>query len=184
MSILIKNTETRIENLEKRLAIAKADNDDCQWTGIPAIEKNLESAKRHLSILKSDDLEKVANDMKIIMSHTQAIEDKYACRSVKFMFWLASVRAMPKGLATWIKEYTINKINAPVCSIVASPKPELEPMPGYINPHEEARVAFERQQREELIKFRNIWVDYAEHKPTRIERFKESLRIKVNKVLA
>lgn len=181
MSKYKEYTQARLETLEKRLAIAKAENDTCQWTGIPAIEKNIESCKRSLDILNSDELKKATADMKIILSHTNAVDDKYNCRSVKAMFAIADFldkpRCFSKSLATWIREYTINKINAPVCSIVSSPKPELAPMPGYMDPVATEREERYRKERAELIKYRDLWVNYAEAKPT----FKERMKLKVYK---
>jgi hypothetical protein len=188
MSIVIDQTKEKIKQLEDRLVAAKFDGNTDQWYGIPAIEKSLEAQRRKLDILEKSNLEKITADMKIIMSHTNAVDEKYNCRSVKMMFAIADFldkpRHVSKSLAKWIREYTINKINAPVCSIVASPKPELEPMPGYMDPIANEMEAFRKAQREELLKFRAIWVDYAEHKPTRMERIKERIRVKVNKVLA
>ena len=178
MSFVIDNTKEKIKQLEESLA--SADNG---WRRDDII-KALDSYKKKLRVLETSDINKVAADMKIIMSHTKAIEDKYACRSVKFMFWLAELRIMPKGAANWIKEYTINKINAPVCSIVASPKPELAPMPGYMDPVASEREAQRKAEREELLKFRDITNRYLDAKPTRWEKTKFKIRTYVNKKLA
>ena len=179
---MIENTKEKIKQLEESLANS-TEND---WRH-DDIVKALASYKQKLRVLESSDIDKVAADMKIIMSHTQTVDEKYNCRSVKMMFAIADFldkpRCFSKSLATWIREYTINKINAPVCSIVSSPKPELAPMPGYMDPVASEMEAHRKAEREELLKFRSI-TNRLYEQPTRMERFKERIRLKINKVLA
>lgn len=176
MSIVIEQTKEKIKQLESDIAFLDATH----WRHDDVV-KSLASYKKRLVVLENSDMDKVAADMKIIMSHTNAVDDKYNCRSVKAMFAIADFldkpRCFSKSLAKWIREYTINKINAPVCSIVASPKPELAPMPGYIDPVANEREERYRRERAELIKYRDLWVNYAEAKPT----LKERMKLKVHK---
>jgi hypothetical protein len=177
---LYENTKSRITKLEQQLK----ETDVSNWN-YNHLQTTLNAYKQKLLILQdSKTLEKAKADMKIIMQHTQAIEDKYNCRSVRFMFWLADLRIMPKGLSDKIRSYTINKINAPVCSIAGGPKPELPPMPKHMGilhfGYEERR----RREREEILKYRAITMAYLDYKPTRWEAAKERLRVYINKKLS
>ena len=179
LDFMVEDTKKKIEVLEEQLEQIEGTTD---WR-LDDVKKSLKSYRNKLRVLEDKKtLELAVNDMKIITQHTKAIEDKYNCRSVKFMFWLAD--RMPKNLATRIREYTINKINAPVCSIAGGPKPELPAMPSHVTSIEREREERVRKEREELLKFRSIAVGYLDYKPSRWERTKEKIRTYVNKVLA
>lgn len=183
LDFLVEDTKKRIISLEEQMKeLGDADKNDWHYINV---KKSLDSYKRKMLILEdTKTLEMAKSDMKIIMQHTKAVDDKYNCRSVRFMFWLAGLRYMPKGMANTIREYTVNKINAPVCSIVASPKPELPPMPRHMTSLERDMEERHRLEREELMRFRNIAMNYLDYKPTRWESFKERLRVRINKALS
>lgn len=145
------------------------------------ILKRIEEYKHKIEIISTMELDKASADMKAILSHTHAIEDKYQCRSVKFMFRVADFveKYISIGLGKKIASYAVNKIHAPVCSIVAGSKPELPPMPKHGTKEEFERLDRQRRERAELLKWREISLNLLEKPPT----FKENLTIKYNKFI-
>jgi hypothetical protein len=170
---VIKQTKEKIEHLEELLN--NPETSEFQKEHLP---KTIASYKRKLEILENhtEDLDKVRDDMKIIMSHTNAIDDKYNCRTVKFMFRLADFleKYISVSMGKWIANYTVHNIHAPVCSIVAGTKPELPPMPQYSDPIESKYEEWRKGQDAEMQRFRQITVDFLEKPPT----FKERIQIK------
>lgn len=176
MSYVIEQTKLKIKELEELLE--NPETRDYQKECLP---KTIQSYKNRLEVLEGheEDLAKVSNDMKAILSHTHAIEDKYNCRTVKFMFKLADFveNHISLALGKWIAEYTVRKIHAPVCSIVAGSKPELPPMPVYSDPAETARSARRKAQEAEMKRFREISINFLEKPPT----FREQMAINYTK---
>jgi hypothetical protein len=150
-----------------------------------AAQSNLKSYKFRLQVLEKSDMNKAINDMSAILSHTHAIDEKYECRSVKFMYWLSEFvgRFSPKA-GEKIRKYTVKEIHAPVCSIVSSPRQELPPMPEHTDPKWNELYAENQRQKEELKRLAQITGDWLDYKPTRVELFKERIRIYVNKKLS
>lgn len=173
MSFMIEQTKEKIKQIEDTLAGEVSD------TYRQDAKINLERYRKRLLILEQGDLEKIAADMKIILQHTHAVEDKYNCRSVKFMFWLADKldRVGLNRLAKWARDYTVHEIHAPVCSIVSSPRPELPPMPEHMTSIQRESEELRRKEMAELKKYREIWARYAEYEPTRWEMFKYRLTL-------
>jgi|688.fasta_scaffold11717_3 hypothetical protein len=175
MSYLLKKAKEKVKKLEEELK--GADISDA-WK--ESLEEQLIKAKAEVEKFKSlelQNLEQIASEMKVIKGHIKAVDDKYECRTVKFMFAVADFfdrpRSISKSLAKNIREYTITKINAPVCSIVGSPKPELPPMPQHGGiPENTVYLEQRRKDREEMVKFRNISVNYLEAKPSKLDRIK------------
>jgi hypothetical protein len=176
MSYLLEKAKDKVKKLEEELK-----DPDLKEHQKPLLEAQL--LKEQAEVVKLEkftDFEKVAAEMKIINNHVKAVDDKYNCRTVKFMFAVADFfdkpRSISKSLAKRIREYTITKINAPVCSIAGSPKPELPPMPNHGGtPVDAALIEQRRRDREELVKFRDISVKYLEAKPTRWDRIKAKI---------
>jgi hypothetical protein len=127
------------------------------------LAEKIQYYKRKLSILEQEDIEKSSKEMMAILSHTHAIDDKYNCRSVKFMFRVADFveKYISVVLGKLIAKYTVEKIHAPICSIVAGSKPELPPMP--VHSDNKARD-------NEMEKFLNISVNLLEKPLTFRER--------------
>jgi hypothetical protein len=175
---VIKQTKEKIKHLEELLI--NPETSDLQKEHLP---KSIASYKRKLEILENhaEDLDKVRDDMKIIMSHTNAIDDKYNCRTVRFMFWLADFteKYISFTLGKGIANYTVRKIHAPVCSIFGGQKPDLPPMPQYSDPGETEREAQRKKLDEEMKKFREISINFLEAPPT----FKERIQIKYQRVI-
>lgn len=181
----VKKLETELDELQHLMSFEVENDIVCE---IPELEETikkvefltdkLSNAKQKLAKLEKLDaegLDKVAADMKIILNHTTAVEDKYKCRSVKFMFSIVEFldKHISKSLAKKLRNYTITKIHAPVCSIVGNSKPELEPMPvEYDYPITDYLRETHQRELAELKKYRDLWVDYAYAKPSRWERFK------------
>lgn len=178
MSYVIEQTKEKIKELEELLD--NPETGDYQREHLP---KSIQSYKRKLEILEKneEDLLKVKDDMKVILSHTHAIDDKYNCRTVKFMFWLADFteKYISFPLGKGIANYTVRKIHAPVCSVFGNAKPDLPPMPVYSDPVASAREAWRRQQDEEMKKFREISINFLESPPT----FKERIQIKYQRFI-
>lgn len=183
----VKKLETELDELQYLMSSDVENNIVCELPKLKETIKKVEfltdklnNAKQKLAKLEKLDaegLDKVAADMKIILKHTTAVEDKYNCRSVKFMFSTVEFldNHISKSLAEKLRNYIITKIHAPVCSIVGNSKPELEPMPVEYEYHLITDDLRETRQRElaELKKYRDLWVDYAYAKPsTKWERFK------------
>lgn len=182
MSYVIEKTKEKIKELEDLLE--NPETNDYQREHLP---KTIQSYKNRLEILEGheEDLEKVSNDMKAILSHTRAIDDKYNCRTVKFMFKLADFveKYISLGLGKWIAEYTVKKIHAPVCSIVAGSKPELPPMPMHGTKAEFDREERRQRDYEEWLKWRSISVDFLEKPPTRREKIVLMYRNFIKKIV-
>ena len=148
---------------------------ESEWNlpgGLAYTEKEITRLKTKLKILETEHakLDNVSKDMVAIMSHTRAVEDKYNCRSVKFMFWFAGI--MPKSIGNSIRNHVVSKINAPVCSIVGNPKQELPPMPQESPIWRREWEARQVREREQDKRVAAIWTDWynllQEHnKPTR-----------------
>lgn len=151
MSFLEKQYNDKIEQLETQLAKTPENH----WSRKGLID-NIEDYKRKLLILEKTDIDKVSADMKAILSHTHAIEDKYKCRSVKVMMWLSEFtkKHISIVLGEKIADYTMHKIHAPVCSIVAGKKQDLPPMPQYATDGEIARDKEKRANLEQFRKWR------------------------------
>ena len=161
-----------IEKMRERVKLLEdilADPNKSEWAKDYA-RPSLKSAKMQLEILEKSDIDTIKNDMKAIMSHTKAVEEKYECRSVKGMFWLARfVSFFSKTMGEKIQNYTVKEIHAPVCSIVSSPRPELPPMPVA-----EDNEMVLRKQREvkELKRLQAVTQEWMMYKPSRWELFK------------
>ena len=158
----------RVKLLEDILA----DPNKSEWAKDYA-RPSLKSAKMQLEILEKSDIDTIKNDMKAIKSHINAVEEKYECRSVKGMFWLARfVSYFSKTLGEKIQNYTVKEIHAPVCSIVSSPRPELPPMPSHTTPEEQERMLRKQREIEELKRLQAVTQDWMMYKPSRWELFK------------
>jgi len=179
MSVILEMAREKVKKDEDFLAKLRADKAaelnpapelGGSWSSIEWAEKALASSKKRLEILEKSDLDKTANEMKAILSHAKAVEEKYECRSVKGMFWLARFASFfSKSLGQRIQNYTVKEIHAPVCSIVSSPKPELPPMPVV----EDSEMVLRKQRAvEELKKFQSLTQDWMTYKPSRWELFK------------
>lgn len=169
MSYMIENTKEKIKQIEDTLA------GDVSDTYRQDAKVNLERYRKQLMILEQGNLDQIAADMKVILQHTHAVEDKYNCRSVRFMFWLADKldQIGLNSLAKSARTYTIKEVHAPVCSIVSSgPRPELPPMPEHMTSIEREAEEYRRKERAELLKFREISLQWIEYKPTRWEMIK------------
>lgn len=177
MSVLVEITKEKIVELEKRLK--DVPDDSLFKYEKEGLEDALKSYKNRLFVLESDALKQAKADMTIIMQHQKQIDDKYDCRTVKFMFWLADKldRIGLNSLAKSARNYTVKEINAPVCSITGGPKPELPPMPQHMTSVQREIEEHRRKERAELLKYREIWNNYAEYKPTRWEMFKYRLSL-------
>lgn len=94
------------------------------------------------------DYQAIVHDMKIISEHVKAVEQKYECRTVKFLCAVAEFFEKPrsKTIADKIRNYMLTKINAPVCSITGNPKPNLEPMPA--SPYADEYVNYRNAKKE------------------------------------
>ena len=176
--ILIEKTKKHIEDLEKILL----STSNTQTMSVTV--ESIKSAKNKLDILEKLELDKsnnIVSDMKAILSHTRAIDDKYNCGSVKFMHRFADFLevSVSASLATKVRKYTTKNIHSPVCSIVASKKPELIPMPQYGDPIYDKVAAFRQAQVNELKRLTNISKNFLEKPLT----FREKLIIKINKLL-
>lgn len=187
MSILVDSTKRRIAEFEARLETLTADENPKAINHseiIAGVVSRIASEKNRLRIYESSDLDKVVNDMKIIRDHVQAVETKYECRSVKFMYRFAGFvnRHISKSLSEKILNYTVTEIHAPVCSIIAGSKPELQPMPEYYaaDPAERDLVAWHASQATEMKKFQNISHNYY----TKPATFYERTRIKARKIFS
>jgi hypothetical protein len=176
MSYVIEQTKLKIKELEELLE--NPETGDYQKECLP---KTIQSYKNRLEVLEGheEDLAKVSNDMKAILSHTHAIEDKYNCRTVKFMFKLADFveNHISLALGKWIADYTVHNIHAPVCSIVAGSKPELPPMPQYYDLLSGNREAWRKAQQAEMKRLREISINFLEKPPT----FREQMAINYTK---
>jgi hypothetical protein len=177
MSYLLEKAKDKVKKLEEELK-----DPDLKEHHKPLLEAQLlkeQAEVKKYEAMKDRDLDKWAVEMKAITGHINAVEDKYNCRTVKFMFAVADFfdkpRSISKSLAKNIREYTITKINAPVCSIAGSPKPELRPMPHHHGSVEERNLERQRIDREELMKFRDLSVSYLEAKPSRWDRIKAKI---------
>lgn len=178
MSYLLEKAKDKVKKLEEELKNPELTESQKKWREEQLLKETAEVKK--YEAMKDRDLDKWAVEMKAITGHINAVEDKYNCRTVKFMFAVADFfdkpRTISKSLAKIIREYTITKINAPVCSITGSPKPELPPMPNHGGtPVDAALIEQRRRDREELLKFRDISVKYLEAKPTRWDRIKAKI---------
>ena len=175
---IIGQTKEKIKECEERIA----NPETSEWTR-QAAQANLNRYQFRLQVLEKSDMDKTVNDMKAIMSHTKAIEQKYECRSVKFMFKFSEFvgRFSPK-LGEKIKKYAVNEIHAPVCSIVAGTKPELLPMPVHSTPNE--ALARKEQEIAELKRLASVTGEWLSYKPSRMELFKERFRTYINKKLS
>lgn len=162
----------------KELETALEDPANNDWQR-ESITNRIAEYKRKIEVVENMELDKVSADMKAILSHTHAIDEKYECRSVKFMFRVAEFveKYLSFALGKKIAEYTVKKIHAPVCSIVAGSKPELPPMPQYSDPSAGWYEEWRRAQDEEMKKFRTISVNFLEKPPT----LREKISIKYSK---
>lgn len=183
MSYVIDKSKERIERLELHLENAVKEG-RCENT-LEDIKKQIANEKERLQKLLTLDVEAAAIDMKAILSHTHAIEDKYKCRSVRFMFWLADFveQRISLKLGKMIANYTVTKIHAPVCSIVAGSKPDLPPMPKHGTKEEFARLERAQREREEWERWRDISVNYLEAPVpvTRLQKIKKFFTTKEKK---
>ena len=179
MSIILENAKAAVKEIEEKL------NDPALHQSNEVMRdrytKDLEIAKNKLAKLEkleAEGLEKVAADMKTILSHTNAVANKYECRSVKFMFKVVEFldNRISKSLAEKLRNYTINKIHAPVCAVVAGKKPELDPMPNYVNPTADGLAAARLKELSDLKKYRDLWVAYENSKPSSWERIKNKFK--------
>ena len=170
---MLEKTKEKIKELEKQL---EENNLQPNKYVKEAIETKLARLRTRLKVLENNDMDKAAADMKAILSHTIAVEDKYKCRSVKFMFRVVEFldKHISKSLAEKLRNYTIHEIHAPVCSIVGNPKPELEPMPKCNDPKSKIEAAHEKEIAD-FKKYRDLWVGYIETKPSRWERVKAKI---------
>lgn len=177
MSYLLEKAKEKVKKLEEELTDPELKEHQKTWREELLLKEKADVQK--YEAMEARDLDKWAREMKTISGHIKVVEDKYSCRTVKFMFGLADFfdkpRTISKFLAKSIREYTITKINAPVCSIIGSPKPELPPMPHHDGSEEERRAEMLRKDREELIKFRNLSVSYLETKPSNWDRIKAKI---------
>lgn len=178
MSYLRTRKQEQITELEARLADPNLHVSNEYFRDKVAAELAIRKSElAKLEILEKDGLDKVVNEMKVINSHMTAINEKYSCRSVKVMFSVSKFveNHISKSLANKLRDYTIHKIHAPVCAIVAGKKPELQPMPQYNDPIAFGIAEARRKDREELIKFRELSIKYMEAKPTRWEHLKSKI---------
>lgn len=173
---MIGQTKEKIKECEERIA----NPETSEWLR-QAAQATLKRYQFRLQVLEKSDMNKTIDDMKAIMSHTKAIEQKYECRSVKFMFKFSEFmgRFSPK-LGEKIKKYTVKEIHAPVCSIVSGTKPELLPMPNHSVPND-ALVDRREQELAELNRLYALTGEWLSYKPTRMELFKERIRTYINK---
>ena len=177
MSYLLTKAREKVKKLEEELK-----GEDLKDFEKGILNAKLGKAKAEVEKyqkLELMDLDKIATEMKIIKSHVKAVDDKYNCRTVKALFGLADFfdkLSVTKPLANNIREYTMHKINAPVCSIVGSPKPELEPMPSHTTAIEASVAEWRRKNLEELMKFRDISTSYLESKkPSKLSQLKAKI---------
>jgi len=177
MSYLLEKARTKVRKLEEEL-----EREDLKDGRKQILDEQLGKAKEEVKKyqkLELMDLDKIATEMKIIKGHIKAVDDKYNCRTVKFMLAVADFldkpRSISKSLAKGIRDYITTKINAPVCSIAGSPKPVLEPMPSHVGPKDASDAEWRRKELEELMKFRDISSNYLESKPSRLDRLKAKL---------
>ena len=165
MSYLLEKAKEKVKKLEEEL----------KGEDLKDLEKDILNAKLTKSKAEVEkyqklelmDLDKVAADMKIIRNHVKAVDDKYNCKTVKFSYKVADFFdkfSLTKPLAKRIRNYVVTKVNAPVCSILGNEKQDLGEMPSYTDPVELERLEYERKNLEELLKFRNITVNYFENK--------------------
>ena len=174
MSYVIEHTKEKIKQIEEMMKDPETSDTYREYAKV-----NLERYRNQLSIWENSNLDQIAADMKVILQHTSAVEDKYNCRSVKFMFWLADKldKVGLNSLASKARNYTVHEIHAPVCSIVSSQRPELPPMPEHMTSIQRESEEFRRKEMAELKKYRDIWSNYADYQPTRWEMFKYRLSL-------
>ena len=164
MTYVIVKLKARIHDLETRISDLDRDYDKDDYLATKkdvkaTYIKLLNEANHRLTVLQNQDLTAVVHDMKIISEHVKAVEQKYECRTVKFLYAVAEFFEKPrsKTIADKIRNYTLTKINAPVCSITGNSKPELEPMPAspyaddYINQRNAEKEMAEWQHRLQKI---------------------------------
>ena len=145
MTYVIDKLKARIHDLETRISDLDKDYDKNDYLATnenvkATYIKLLNEANQRLTVLQNQDLTAVVHDMKIISEHVKAVEQKYECRTVKFLCAVAEFFEKPRShaIATKIRNHITNKINAPVCSIIGNQKSVKEPMPisTYANDYE------------------------------------------------
>ena len=177
MSYLLEKAREKVKKIKEEL---KDYDISDSWK--ECLEAQLVNAEKEVEKLeKYTDFDKVAAEMKIINNHVKAVDDKYNCKTVKFLYSIADFfdnLSLTKPLATKIREYIVTKINAPVCSILGNERPELGEMPKHMTPAEDSYIEWKRRDREELSKFRDISVKYFETKDkmTFIDKVRQKLR--------
>lgn len=129
MSILLEKAREKVKKLEDELKDETLSDSDIDFKNSQLLRAKDEVKKYQKLELAGFD--KIAAEMKIIKSHMKAVDDKYNCRSVKFLYSVADFFDKPrsKSLAKNIREYVNHKINAPVCSIMGNKKPIIDDMP-------------------------------------------------------
>ena len=161
---LIKKLEDRIEKVKQEISDLenpsqsdKADPNSHYNSYINPAERirvlkiTLKEGQERLVRLRTStdaDYQAIVHDMKIISEHVKAVEQKYECRTVKFLCAVAEFFEKPrsKTIADKIRNYMLTKINAPVCSITGNPKPNLEPMPA--SPYADEYVNYRNANKE------------------------------------
>jgi hypothetical protein len=142
---LIKKLEDKIENMKQEIADLEdqsyKDDPNSKYNSyvdpverVRVLKISLKEGQERLFRLRTStdaDFQVLVHDMKVISEHVNLVNEKYECRTVKFLCAVADFFEKPrsKKIADSIRNYVTNKINAPVCSITGNPKPALEPMP-------------------------------------------------------
>ena len=185
MSYLLEKARKQVEEIKKELNSGTlAEPVSKLYTERLAI---LEArVQKYEKLEKNGNFEKITAEMKIIRNHVKAVDDKYNCKTVKFSYSVADFFdkiSLTKPLAKRIREYIVNKINAPVCSILGNDKPEMEPMPTYGSDDSD-----NMKMKKDLKKWANLST-YAFEQIEEIEQiedksFKSKVKSKLRKILA
>ena len=114
MSYLLNKTKEKVKKLEEELA--KSPNEPTLTARLTAEKQRL---NQYETLNGSSAFEAETDAIKDILSRTRDVEEKYKCRTVKFLFALSEWFEKPRShkLASYFKNIAMNKINAPVCSI-------------------------------------------------------------------
>jgi len=160
----IQKLEDRIEKLKKEITAlenpsqSEKDDPDSHYNSyidpterLRVLKITLKEGQDRLVRLRTstdEDYQAIVHDMKIISEHVKAVEQKYECRTVKFLCAVAEFFEKPrsKTIADKIRNYMLTKINAPVCSITGNPKPNLEPMPA--SPYADEYINYRNAKKE------------------------------------
>ncbi len=96
------------------------------------LNQRRDALAKRLKILTDENFNKVVDEMKIINTHIHLVEDKYNCRTVKWLFSISDFLENKLGfnnIAKKIRSHVTTKIHAPVCSIIGNTQVDVPPMP-------------------------------------------------------